>query len=73
MINFWDKLQSAEAKVVARVRFLIALLSAYGASEAHNIAVGLGWPTSEAWLLRIFTVCGLCSLLLRAGEKNDVH
>lgn len=68
---WWDWIQAQEAKVVARIRFVIAALAVLGASEAHNIAVGLAWPAAEPWLLRVFTVCGLCSLLLRAGEKND--
>jgi len=69
--KWWDTLQAMESKVVARARFLIATFSVMGISEAHTIAVGLGLPEAEVWLLRIFTVSGLCSLLLRAGQKNN--
>lgn len=67
----WDKLQEAEGKIVARVRAAIFAGALLGVSEAHNFAEMLTWPASEVWFKRVFGVCMVLALLLRAGEKND--
>ncbi len=64
---FWDKLQAAEAQVVARVRAVVFLIA--GGSLAFT--QGIDQPT---WVRPtgnvVFVVCGALALLMRAGEKN---
>lgn len=65
---WWDRLQGAEAKVVARVRAAIGLVAGGALAPALMIEEPR-WvkPTSGA----AFAVCLVLALLLRAGEKND--
>lgn len=66
--KWWDKLQAAEAKVVARARAFIFLVAGGGFAFAQTI-------DDPAWIKHAgniaFAVCGALALLLRAGEKND--
>lgn len=70
-LQFWDKLQAAEGKIVARVRATVFVLATLGMAEAHNFAEGLAMPGAEVWFKRAFTVSMGLALLMRAGEKND--
>lgn len=67
-MTLWSKLQSAEAKVVARVRAVIGLVA--GGALAPALLV-----ESPAWVKPVsgaaFAICLALALLLRAGEKND--
>lgn len=65
---WWDKLQSAEAKVVARVRAAIGLIAG-GALAPALMIEDPKWvkPAGGA----VFAVCLVLALLLRAGEKNE--
>lgn len=73
--KWWDKIQAAEAKVVARVRAVIGIMAASGLAFADQVKVVLGEDLTAAhtWALRIKLASVACiglSLLLRAGEKN---
>lgn len=67
-LAWWDRLQSAEAKVVARVRAAIGLIAS-GALAPALMIEDPKWvkPAGGA----TFAVCLVLALLLRAGEKND--
>lgn len=75
-LAFWDRLQGAEAKVVARVRAAIGVVATSGLAFADQVAAVLGQDvaTAHTWATRIrlasVVSIGL-SLLLRAGQKND--
>lgn len=75
-IQLWDKLQAAQAKVVARVRSTIAVVAASGLAFAEQVGSALGSDIAAAhlWATRVKVVSVICiglSFLLRAGEKND--
>lgn len=69
-MNFWNKLQDAEPKIVARVRAAVFVLAALSATQAHAIADALQYPALEKWILRAAAICGGIALLLRAGDKT---
>jgi len=70
-MTLWTKLQNSEAKIVSRVRFLIATFGLWGAAEAHNLATELSLGSKfEVALRRIFALCFLSSFLLHAGDKT---
>lgn len=74
--KWWDTLQAAEAKIVARVRAAIAVVATSGLAFADQVAQVLGQDlaSAHAWAARIRVASIVCiglSFLLRAGEKND--
>lgn len=69
--KWWDALQSAEAKVVARVRALIAVIALNGLAFADQTAAALGNAAYAQKIKLVSIVCIGLSFLLRAGQKND--
>lgn len=69
-MTWWNKLQAAEPKIVARVRAAVFVVAALSATQAHAVADALQYPALEAWILRAAAICGGIALLLRAGDKT---
>lgn len=69
-MTWWNSLQAAEPKIVARVRAAVFVMAALSATQAHAVADALQYPALEAWILRAAAICGGIALLLRAGDKT---
>jgi hypothetical protein len=69
-LPLWDRLQAAEAKVVARIRAGVAALSLIGAAEAHTFAEMISYPSAEVWIKRAAGVSLVLAFLMRAGDKT---
>lgn len=72
-LKWWDRLQQAEAKIVARVRATIGVISLNGLAFSDQVAATLQHPDWAQRIKEVSIICIGISFLLRAGDKNDAE